>query len=511
MVDVLFAIKKSHTEWHKPEQLRDRLVNRLLKSYAVTKKNSTDDIKISRLILETCRKDTCVHGDCRDLLTLDDMNMVAILTSSSNLVSPRHKKSPECICHEGYEGLICDKVLDACHTKPCPSDQLCIPDDSPKGYSCSCTPTTSGSDCRETINCQSDSICAESALNFNGQGFVKYTLWKSLSVEMELSLQFRTTSPFGTLMFSSGTNDFHSLEIHSSILQYRIDLGSGENFVSIKQISVTDGQWHRVKIVRKQKNISLQLDSHKRVEHSISGAGIVLNLYGDYLYFGSEVWNPYLNLRSSRTRNKRTTPFRGCINSLELNGYALTTMGNDISMRNVKFGCTSNEEFRLSPDSSDPCASVSCQNGGTCYSSSPNSFFCQCPPRFVGLFCDKISGLLEECPPGTDHCLEATKNNICSLNPCKHEGLCVLTAKNDDFMCNCTVGWSGQYCEVEFPSIPNITAPNNWSSIFPELVSTAGLLFALILICLFVIAICKRRNRFRLVCFLLEQSTFKPS
>lgn len=243
-VDVLFAVRKSRQEFHKPSYVRATLAGKL--------EEFTDVLKISELVTEICRKGSCVRGDCRDILTLDEVNMVAIVSEKLNFVSPKHLRSSECICYEGFGGKVsliffiavvkillnigatCDKTINSCGSSPCPNEQICVPDDSTDGYHCTCPPGRHGTDCRQLSCTQlpcpgTNSILkigaffifwfyrsvffTDSALNFVGKSFVRYTLSESLETEMDFNLQFRTTSPFGTLMFASGKTDFQLLEV----------------------------------------------------------------------------------------------------------------------------------------------------------------------------------------------------------------------------------------------------------------------------------------------------------
>lgn len=103
-VQVLFAVRKSRQEFHKPSYVRGTLASKLDEFNEVH--------RISELVTEVCRKDSCVHGDCRDVLTVDEVNLVAVITERVNFVSPKHSRTLECICKEGYGGIFLENIFE---------------------------------------------------------------------------------------------------------------------------------------------------------------------------------------------------------------------------------------------------------------------------------------------------------------------------------------------------------------------------------------------------------------
>lgn len=69
---------------------------------------------------EVCRRDLCVKGDCRDRLWLDNMELQIIDTNGSDaFVSPRHERTFECICRQGFSGRFCDVPINHCSKELC--------------------------------------------------------------------------------------------------------------------------------------------------------------------------------------------------------------------------------------------------------------------------------------------------------------------------------------------------------------------------------------------------------
>ena len=84
------------------------------------------------------------------------------------------------------------------------------------------------------------------------------------------------------------------------------------------------------------------------------------------------------------------------------------------------------------------CSYIMCQNGGTCLEDTNESgFLCNCTDGFSGQFCE-------------------VPNLLCVPNPCVSEGLC--TQINNTFRCQCPLEQGGRLCEeglsfVEFTTI----------------------------------------------------------
>nr|XP_018906103.1 PREDICTED: neurogenic locus protein delta-like [Bemisia tabaci] len=84
---------------------------------------------------------------------------------------------------------------------------------------------------------------------------------------------------------------------------------------------------------------------------------------------------------------------------------------------------------KVCEDTSDPCQSGPCQNGGTCSTSNETAaqFKCSCPPGFKGPLCQH----------GSNHC---------ASSPCVN-GICV--GQRDGYRCFCQPGYTGFQCQLE--------------------------------------------------------------
>ena len=66
-----------------------------------------------------------------------------------------------------------------------------------------------------------------------------------------------------------------------------------------------------------------------------------------------------------------------------------------------------------------------CKNGGSCMSSSTNTFYCKCPSHYTGILCEELS----------DHCHN---------QPCKNGATCINI--HNDFYCQCPQNFVGRRC-----------------------------------------------------------------
>ena len=81
-----------------------------------------------------------------------------------------------------------------------------------------------------------------------------------------------------------------------------------------------------------------------------------------------------------------------------------------------------------SDDTTTPCTSNPCQNGGTC-AVTGNQYTCDCPTGYFGTNCEERT-----CPDG----------------PCLNGGVCEKFGSQN--ACSCPTGYSGSNCEVTWCS-----------------------------------------------------------
>lgn len=77
----------------------------------------------------------------------------------------------------------------------------------------------------------------------------------------------------------AGRTDFCIVQLESGVLKLRINLGAGEEEISSpNNYKLNDGDWHSVKIVRKEANLTLQIDKNHLVKKRLPGLFFELNI-----------------------------------------------------------------------------------------------------------------------------------------------------------------------------------------------------------------------------------------
>uniref|UniRef100_A0A8D8V766 Delta and Notch-like epidermal growth factor-related receptor n=1 Tax=Cacopsylla melanoneura TaxID=428564 RepID=A0A8D8V766_9HEMI len=118
-------------------------------------------------------------------------------------------------------------------------------------------------------------------------------------------------------------------------------------------------------------------------------------------------------------------------------------------------------------DTSNPCESGPCQNGGSCTASNltAQQFKCLCPPGFSGSLCQHNMDDCASSPCGHGICVDQTvgyrcycqpgfsgeqcqfEYNECESSPCLNGGSCADHIGR--FSCTCGHGYTGQRCQIK--------------------------------------------------------------
>ncbi|CAH0382327.1 unnamed protein product [Bemisia tabaci] len=150
---------------------------------------------------------------------------------------------------------------------------------------------------------------------------------------------------------------------------------------------------------------------------------------------------------------------------------------------------------KVCEDTSDPCQSGPCQNGGTCSTSNETAaqFKCSCPPGFKGPLCQH----------GSNHC--ASSPCVCNTNPCRNGGTCWSSI--DSYYCACKPEYTGKTCtdkiaseETEGDKTAKLLHKKEWVYEMPSGVThvehlyvAAGTLACALLIVILTVATCHCR------------------
>ena len=73
-------------------------------------------------------------------------------------------------------------------------------------------------------------------------------------------------------------------------MRFKFDFGTGQGIVTIDDIQVNDGRWHKAEVIRDANHAILILDGGKyKSEGRAKGDNVKINLGSDPVYFGAGV------------------------------------------------------------------------------------------------------------------------------------------------------------------------------------------------------------------------------
>ncbi|XP_026136921.1 protocadherin Fat 2-like [Carassius auratus] len=257
--------------------------------------------------------------------------------------------------------------------------------------------------------------CNESAVRFDGKGYLKYLYQMQEGKEnFHLSLRLKTSAAEGTVM-STNASDWGKLELVDKELWLRYRCGNMlPASLHVSNHPVADGRWHHVSLEVNGSTLRLTIDA----THSNSvvlSQPCRLSQSGGALVLAST--NP--------SADAEHLGFTGCLESIQFNGEAVrreegTTGTGPQTVR--LFGiyqCCSDVKI---------CASNPCENGGTCVEEPSGAFRCSCPSPYFGSRCE----------------IDILPDNPCASQPCAN-GLCM--PNNQGYICNCSAQIAGNRCQ----------------------------------------------------------------
>uniref|UniRef100_A0A4W5KGH0 FAT atypical cadherin 2 n=1 Tax=Hucho hucho TaxID=62062 RepID=A0A4W5KGH0_9TELE len=256
--------------------------------------------------------------------------------------------------------------------------------------------------------------CNESAVSFDGKGYLKY-LYQTEEEEEEnqnfrLSLRIKTFQQQGIVMNTNAIN-WGTLKLMGGELRFMYLCGNtlpGSLRIHTAPV-VSDGRWHHVLLEVNGTILRLTLDHIHSAQVVLSKPCHLMQPHGALILAGPPAQTQAQGLV-------------GCLEGMELNGEPIRTEEdkewNGPGRRRV-FGlyqCCVNQ-VRM-----NSCASNPCLNGGTCEEETNGGFRCSCPVPFYGHRCE-------------------LDNNPCTSQPCAHGGVCV--PKSQGYICNCQLNMAG--------------------------------------------------------------------
>ncbi|XP_051716060.1 protocadherin Fat 2 [Ctenopharyngodon idella] len=257
--------------------------------------------------------------------------------------------------------------------------------------------------------------CNESAVRFDGKGYLKYLYQIEDGREnFHLSFRLKTSAAEGTVM-STNASDWGTLELVDKELWLRYSCGNMRPAsMQVANHPVADGRWHDVSLEVNGTTLRLTIDS----SHSNS---VVLPQPCKLTQSGGAL----VLASSNPSTDAERLGFTGCLESLHFNGEAVR------GKEGVTGDWQTGRLFGIYQCCSDVkiCASNPCENGGTCEEDSSGGFRCSCPLLFYGSRCENVM------PP----------DDPCASQPCAN-GLCM--PNHQGYICNCSTQIARNRCQT---------------------------------------------------------------
>ncbi|KAJ8282136.1 hypothetical protein COCON_G00046550 [Conger conger] len=278
-------------------------------------------------------------------------------------------------------------------------------------------------------------FCNESAVRFDGNGYLKFLYQadaaKQVEQNFQLSLNIKTFQEQGLVM-STNSTDWGALEVDGGELRFRYGCGNAlPGALRVRAGPVSDGRRHHVLLEVRGVELTLTLDRTHSDSVTLSEP-CRMTRPGGALAFAAP-WSPPHG-------GGRTEGFRGCLDEVAFNGEAVRAAEggqrpqSQLGDRRVfgRYQCCSQTEG---------CASHPCQNGGTCEEISNGEFRCSCTLQYFGSRCEQA-------------------NNPCSSQPCAHGGTCQPKAQG--YICSCPDHATGNRCQESINACSSNPCPSGY-------------------------------------------------
>ncbi|XP_043189598.1 agrin-like [Amphibalanus amphitrite] len=216
-----------------------------------------------------------------------------------------------------------------CGGSPCKNGGRCLP--RLANYICQCTKSYTGRHCHKKVRrTRLDRVTARrqsDAVHFNGKAFVLLPNMirraRKRQKSNRLSFHLRTTDPEGLIAWQGrlGSVDanFFSVGLANGTVQLTFNLARSRSGVVTlgSKHAVSDGAWHRVRVRRRRRWASIQVDRHRPERTSRPARGRSRLHTDGKLYIGGSpslpAGLPFFCYR----------PFTGCLRRLSVSKHAV--------------------------------------------------------------------------------------------------------------------------------------------------------------------------------------------
>ncbi|XP_034935285.1 chondroitin sulfate proteoglycan 4 [Chelonus insularis] len=180
--------------------------------------------------------------------------------------------------------------------------------------------------------CQTDE-----KVSFYGSSYIHFPVQEAKG-STDISFRFRTHLSDAILLLAAGKTDYCLIKLEAGRLKVHINLGAGESEIaSPKGLTLNDLSWHEIHLIRREANMTLQIDVIHTTRTLLPGRFFVLNvLYGVYIGGQGDFNKLFLG---------HTEYMRGCMADIIYNGanvieYTKSRRNNSEAIA-VTWGCSS--------------------------------------------------------------------------------------------------------------------------------------------------------------------------
>ncbi len=255
---------------------------------------------------------------------------------------------------------------------------------------------------------------------FSGQSYIAYPSLTNAFAITRVYMEVLPYSPTGLLLYNSQPDveiDYISVFLESGQVVFSFSLGTGSLLTLRSTFTLSTNQWHSIEAYRSGRIGQLIVDDSFPVTGTTTGTFTSLQLGGNLFLGGLPdiTASPNVDIGSGFTGCIRAFSTGSILQPVDPIGDALHGAG-------------------ITECSSLPCLKYTCQNGGICMDSGPDSFICICPAGFTGPMCEV---------------------SLCELSsPCENNGVCYATSLNGTvaLKCDCSLPYGGETCTESKPS-----------------------------------------------------------
>ncbi|KAK0091636.1 hypothetical protein PV326_002926, partial [Microctonus aethiopoides] len=127
--------------------------------------------------------------------------------------------------------------------------------------------------------CQTDE-----KVSFYGSSYIHFPVQEARG-STDISFRFRTHLADAILLLAAGKTDYCLIKLEAGRLKVHINLGAGDSEISSPRgLTLNDLSWHEIHLIRREANMTLQIDVIHTTRTLLPGKFFVLNvLYGVYI------------------------------------------------------------------------------------------------------------------------------------------------------------------------------------------------------------------------------------